>query len=137
VRREHSLVGPFLLAVAQRASGQPNASEVTVVNVVEEFLRLPAGVLSPPLAVPFAIAALALAAAGFVLGWFRGGRIRRSAVLAAVWLLVPPISLGVFQVATGSPGLVARYWVISMAPIAIGAALRSRRSGHEAAVSRH
>jgi mannosyltransferase len=113
------LLSPFLLRVAWGAHGQPDPPPVTAANVTEEFLRLPVGVLSPPFAAPLAVAALGLAAAGFVVGWRRGGCPRRGAALSAAWLLLPPLVLCAFQLVTASPGLVARYWVFSLGAIAI------------------
>ena len=111
------VLSPFLHAVATRAAGQPDPPRVTAAALVEELLRLPAAVLAPPLAVPFAVAALGLAATGLVLAWL-GGR-RRFATLAGTWLLLPPLALCVLQVATGAPGLVARYWVMSLPALAL------------------
>jgi mannosyltransferase len=113
------LLSPFLVVVAKNAHGQPNPPPVTAANVIEEFVRLPAGVLSPPLAVVLGVAALGLAGAGIIVGWLRG--VRRGAVLAAAWLLLPPLILCAFQLVTGSSGLVARYWMISLAAVAIAA----------------
>jgi hypothetical protein len=48
---------------------------------------------------------------------------RRRAALGAVWLLLPPLVLCAFQFATGSPGLVARYWVLSLGAIAVTAGI--------------
>jgi hypothetical protein len=64
-----------------------------------------------------------LAAAGLIVGWVRKGNLRRGAVLAATWLLLPPVALCIFQMTTGSPGLVARYWLPSLWGTALAAAL--------------
>ena len=113
------VLSPFLVVVAKGAHGQPDPPPVSAATMIEEFARLPAAVLSAPLAVPFAAVALGLAASGIAIGWARGGPLRRGAVLATSWLLLPPVALCAFQWATGSPGLVARYWTISLPAIAM------------------
>ena len=114
---------PFIVVVAQRAHGQGDPPPVTPANMAEELLRLPVGVLSPRLAVPTAIAVLALAAVGVGLGYRRGGRPRRGAVLATVWLGLPIVTLCLFQAVTGSPGLVTRYWLFCLPALAVAAGL--------------
>jgi mannosyltransferase len=111
------LLSPFLYAVATRAGGQPNPPQVTVAAFAEELLRLPVSVLSPPLALPFACAALALATTGVFAAWLGGEH--RLVALTGSWLLLPPLALCVVQLATGAPGLVARYWVISVPALAL------------------
>ena len=88
---------PFGVVVAQRAHGQVDPPSLTPANVAEELLRLPVGVLSPRLAVPVAMMAMALAFGGIVLGYRRTGPARRAAVLATVWLGLPVLALCGFQ----------------------------------------
>jgi mannosyltransferase len=113
------LLSPYLRTVATRADGQPRPPQVTPLAVSEEFLRLPAAVLSPPLALPFAAAALLLAATGVVAAWLKGQR--RYAAIIGSWLLLPPFTLCAVQLVTGAPGLVARYWLMSLPALALAA----------------
>ena len=117
------LLTPYLAVVALRANGQPGAAPVTVANVWNAFLRLPVQGVPQTQGLRIAVAVLGLAAVGIALGWSRGGRARRTALLGAVWLVLPPLSLCLFQVVTGSPGLVARYWLFCLPAIALTAAL--------------
>lgn len=117
------LLAPFLRAVTQRANGQPDPPPVTVQNVAAEVLRLPAAVLSRPLAMPLAEVTLGLVLVGVTTGWLAGPPTRRAATLAAVWLVLPPACLCFFQGVTGSPGLVARYWLFCLPAIALACAL--------------
>ena len=114
---------PWVVLVAQRARGQSDPPAVTPANVAEEVLRLPVGVLSPFLAGPLALIALAVSCGGLVLGYRRAGRARRGAVLAAVWLGLPILVLCTFQAVSGSPGLVTRYWLFCLPALALGAGL--------------
>jgi hypothetical protein len=115
------LVTPHLLLVADRAVGQPNPPPVTAANLAEELLRLPVGMLSPPLAAAVAGLMLVLAAAGVVVSWRRADR--RRAVLLATWVALPPLVLCALQLLGGGPGLVARYWTLCLPAIAIAAAV--------------
>ena len=115
------LAVPHLLLVADRAVGQPDPPPVTVANLAEELLRLPVGMLSPPLAAPAAALLLALPAVGVLVGWRRGDL--RQAVLLAGWLALPPLALCALQLLGWGPGLVARYWTLCLPAIAIGAAV--------------
>ena len=115
------VLSPWLVLVAQRAKGIPNAPPVNPVNIAEEALRLPVGVLSPRLAPAFAVAVLGLAAAGLVLAWRREGFSRDLALLAGLWLCIPPLCLCIFQMATGSPGLLTRYWLLCLPALALAA----------------
>ena len=115
------LVVPHLLVVADRAVGQPDPAPVTAANMAEELLRLPVGMLSPPLTVPAAAVTLALLAVGVILWWRRGER--RQAVLLATWVALPPLVLCGLQLLGWGPGLVARYWTFCLPAIAIGAAV--------------
>jgi hypothetical protein len=117
------LISPFLYVLGRRAKGQAEPAPVTLINVAKESLRLPAGVLSPPLAGPLALAVLGLAAAGCAIGWRSGGRHKQAAVLAAVWVGLPPVALSVLQIMTGSPGLLARYWTLCLPALALAAGL--------------
>ena len=95
-RRAAGLLPFAVVLVAQRAHGQGDPPEVTPANVAEEVLRLPVGVLSPPLAGP-----LALIAIGGFLRRHRAGipasRTRSAgAVLATVWLGLPILVLCAF-----------------------------------------
>ena len=117
------VLAPFIVVVAQGARGQVDPPPVTPANVAEELLRLPVGVLSPRLALPMAITVLAVAACGVGLGLRRSGRARRGALLASAWLGLPIIALIGFQAATGSPGLVTRYWLFCLPTVALGAGL--------------
>ena len=115
------LVVPHLLVVADRAVGQPDPPPVTAANLAEELLRLPVGMLSPPLTVPAAAVTLVLLAVGVILWWRRGDR--RQAVLLATWVALPPLVLCGLQLLGWGPGLVARYWTFCLPAIAIGAAV--------------
>ena len=114
---------PFAVVVGQRAHGQGDPPPVTPANVAEELLRLPVGVLSPHLAVPLALTAIAVALGGIVLGYRRTGPARRAAVLATVWLGLPVVALCGFQAVSDSPGLVTRYWLFCLPALALGAGL--------------
>ena len=116
-----ALALPHLLLVADRAVGQPNPPPVTAMNLAEELLRLPVGMLSPPLAAPAAAVTLVLLAVGVVLAWRRGDR--RQAVLLAGWVALPPLVLCGLQLLGWGPGLVARYWTLCLPAIAIAAAV--------------
>lgn len=122
------LLAPYLWFLKARATGQVDPAPVTALNLVEEFLRLPLGVLSPSLAVICALLVIGFA----VLGAISAGRgsspaHRDLAVLAALWTATPPIVLAVLQAGTGAPGLVARYWLFALPGLAIGVALLSPR----------
>ncbi len=121
------LLSPFLALVALRANGQNDPAPVTPVNVVEEFLRLPVGVLSPLLAPAAAIALVIVAAGGMWLAARGGATERHCAVLTAAWLVLPPLALCALQLSTGSPGLVTRYWLFSVPPLAIAAGVAIHR----------
>ena len=118
-----ALLSPFLLGVAQRASGQPNPPSLSFANVVETGGRLPVVLLSYPLSIPCSLIAIALALCGFVLGWRGNGPRRRVVVFAAIWLVAPPAVLCVLQAVTGAPGLVTRYWLFSLPAIPLLAAI--------------
>ena len=115
------LAVPHLLLVANRAVGQPDPPPVTAANLAEELLRLPVGMLTPPLAAPAAAVMLVLLAVGVFVAWHRGDR--RQAVLLATWVALPPLVLCVLQLFGWGPGLVARYWTLCLPAIAIGAAV--------------
>ena len=118
-----ALLSPFLLVVARRASGQPNPPSLSFANVVETAGRLPVVLLSYPLSIPCAFVALALAVSGFVVGWRAHGAGRQVVVVAAIWLVLPPIALCVLQGVAGAPGLVTRYWLFSLPAIPVLAAI--------------
>ena len=115
------LAVPHLLLVANRAVGQPEPPPVTAANLAEELLRLPVGMLTPPLAAPAATVMLVLLAVGVAVAWHR--RDRRQAMLLATWVALPPLVLCVLQLFGWGPGLVARYWTLCLPAIAIGAAV--------------
>jgi hypothetical protein len=115
------LVTPNLLLVADRAVGQPDPPPVTGANLAEELLRLPVGMLTPPLAAPAAAVMLLLLAVGVAVAWHR--RDRRQAMLLATWVALPPLVLCGLQLFGWGPGLVARYWTLCLPAIAIGAAV--------------
>ena len=120
--------GAVLLFVAHRAVGQPDPPPVTPANLAEELLRLPVGMLSPPLAAPAAAVLLVLLAIGVVLA--AGGEVhRRQAMLLATWVALPPLVLCGLQLLGWGPGLVARYWTLCLPAIALGAASPSRPCG--------
>lgn len=115
------VISPYLLMVARRAIGQVDPPPLTVLNLVEEVLRLPVGQLSPPLAPLSALLVISLGLLGVVLAWRRPEQ-RRLAVLVTAWLLIPPGLLCLLQVVGGGPGLVARYWSICLPALALGVA---------------
>lgn len=116
------LISPYLLFVARRAIGQIDPPPLTLANLAEETLRLPAAVLTPPLAPVFALLVVLLTLVGLVLAW-RTADHHRLATLITGWLLVPPVALCLLQLLGGGPGLVARYWTFCLPAIALGVAV--------------
>ena len=114
-------MSPYLLLVADRAIGQVDPAPLTVLNLIEEVLRLLPVSLGPQLALPLAIAVLGLTAIGILVGWRRGDR--RPAILVATWVLLPPLLLCLLQTLGWGPGLVARYWTCCLPAIALGSAM--------------
>jgi hypothetical protein len=112
------LISAFLCVVDQRAKGQADPPMVTDAHVAEEVLRLPAGVLSPRLPLPLVLGALGWPRPG---SWWAGGVVAWPGG-APCWppsgVCLPPVALCLFQVASGSPGLVARYWTFCLPAIA-------------------
>ena len=126
------ILAPYLAFVATHASGEPNPPGIGASTLAAATARVVTGLLSPALAVVCAALALGLAAAGLVAGWRRGGTSRRGTIVAALWLVLPPALLCLLQAATGAPGVVDRYWLISLPALALAAgtavaALSARR----------
>ncbi len=117
------VLAPFLWAVATGGAGAPNRPDLGFTDIAVEVLRLPVGILSPPAAPVAAALWLGAAAIGLVLGWRRGGRARTGAVLAAGWLLLPPVLLCLLQATTSAPGLLARYWTFCLPALALSVGL--------------
>jgi hypothetical protein len=115
------VLAPYLGFVATHAKGQPNPPSIGLRSLAAATGQVVTGLLSPALAVGCAALTLALAAAGLVVGWRRGGSVRRGTEIVAVWLFLPPALMCLLQAGTGAPGVVDRYWLISLPALALAA----------------
>lgn len=118
-------LAPFLWAL-RRAGGAQfiGPPPVTLRAVITVWERMTMAWVGPDrVAVVGAVVAVA-ALVGLGLAWVRSAARQRSlAVLGTAWMVLPPMTMIAMQAATGRPGLIARYWLISVPAVAIGIAL--------------
>jgi hypothetical protein len=114
---------PFLILVDRYAKGQITAPAVGPRSMAYTVAALPAGILKPLLAPIFAGLALALGGASIVM--ILRSRSKQSvherplAVIALIWLIVPPTILTAAQIFLGKPTLEARYWEFCVPALSI------------------
>ncbi len=120
-----TILSPYLWFVAQHAKGQPNVAAVSFGSILDTALQTPAGQLNT-LTKLFVAILVGLVLIGFVVGWRAGPNGKMVTVLAACWLIVPPMVLITFQLITNSPALVVRYWALCLPGLAILTAIGLR-----------
>jgi hypothetical protein len=121
---------PFLLLVSRNAKGSPDPRPISVTNLgrtaIEIVVSNSRPFLSPAVtatALTLGVVVIALAAAGIVVSWRRGGDGRVVAVLVATWAVLPPAVMVLGQALAHKPGLVSRYWFVSAPALAWGVGL--------------
>lgn len=127
------LLLPYFWYLLGHARGNPNSLNMSPVSIAKMWVKLPVFDVAPALALAFSAAVVGLAVLGTLAMW-RGSPGTRPLVFVAVaWLLLPPLTLILVQLALSKPTLVYRYWlfVIPALAILVGLALwsLSHRSG--------
>ena len=117
------LMTPYLWIVAQTANGDPNPLPVSLGNIYLAGWDTVSASHRNGWAIALAAVLGMLALLGLVAGWRRDSNSRRLAVLAASWLIVPPLVLIAATAVADIPGIVPRYWTLWLPGLAILAAI--------------